>query len=243
MPIRPFRSELKFLLHYSTRELLLERWRRYLVRAPFTDEYAMSPILSQYYDSPDLQFYREKLDGVGFRNKVRLRVYSHRFTPGQTAFLEIKHRYNDKVRKHRQKYDNFDRRLLDPSNWHFDDLEMESAFLSLLERYRLRRSAQTYYQREAYEGAVESDVRITFDSNLIGLHPGERITTRLIHDRTRNLMPDTLSILEVKATHGIPGWLREGVLAGELQQKTIPKYISAVEVLRLPDLYTAGVYA
>jgi hypothetical protein len=243
VPVRPFRNELKFLLHYGTRELLLERWRRYLVRAPFTDEHAMSPILSQYYDSPDLRFYWEKLDGVGLRNKVRLRVYSHRFTPGQTAFLEIKHRYNDKVRKHRQKYDNFDPSLLDPGNWKFDDPQMESAFVALLERYRLRRSAQTYYQREAYEGAVESDVRVTFDTNLIGLHPGENLTRRVMLDRSRHLMPDTLVILEVKSTKGIPNWVHEGVVTFELQQKTIPKYISAVEVLRLPDLYTAGVYA
>jgi hypothetical protein len=241
--MRPFRSELKFLLHYSTRELLLERWRRYLVRAPFTDEHAMSPILSQYYDSPDLQFYEEKIDGVGLRNKVRMRVYSHRFTPGQTAFLEIKHRDNDKVRKYRQKYDDFDRRLLDPINWQFDDLEMESAFRALVERHRLRHSAQTYYQREAYEGAVESDVRVTFDTNLIGLHPGETLTRQVMLNRSRHLMPDTLVILEVKATKGIPAWVHEGVVAYELKHQTLPKYVSAVEVLRLPELYTAGVYA
>lgn len=241
--MRPFRNELKFLLHHSTRELLLERWRRYLVRAPFTDEHAMSPILSQYYDSPDLRFYEEKLAGIALRNKVRLRVYSHRFTPGQIAFLEIKHRLNDKVRKYRQKIEDFHPDLLDPRRWHFDDPKMETAFMTLLERYRLRASAQTYYQREAYEGAVESDVRVTFDTNLIGLHPGEQLSRALLLDRTRHLMPDTLVILEVKATKGIPRWVHEGVVAHELRQQTIPKYISAVEVLRLPELFSAGVYA
>jgi hypothetical protein len=240
--MRPFRRELKFVVHHSVRETLLARWQRYLVRAPFTNENAVTPILSQYYDTPDLTFYWEKLDGVALRNKVRLRVYGQEYRAGLTAFLEVKHRRNDLVRKSRYRIPDFEPAHLDPANWSFDDPVMEGTFLSLVERYRLRASAQTYYQREAYEGAVERDVRITFDSNLIGLHPGERLTTRLIQDRTRNLMPDTVSILEVKSTHGIPRWLREGVLAAELQQKTIPKYVSAVAVLRLHELYPIGVY-
>ena len=242
--MRPFRDELKFLVHYSVKEKLLARWMRYLVRAPFTDENASTPILSQYYDSPTLDFYEEKLDGIGLRNKIRLRVYGHDYRAGQTAFLEIKHRFNDRVRKYRHQIPDFDPVIhLDPENWSFDDPVMENAFLSLKERYRVRASAQTYYQREAYEGAVESDIRVTFDSNLIGLFPGERLTRQLLLDRSRHLMPDTLAILEVKATRGIPPWVHEGVVAAELKQQTIPKYITAVEVLGMPDLVATGVYA
>ena len=241
--IRPLRQELKYLVHYSVRELLLERWGRYLRRAPFTDERAMTPILSQYYDSPTLSFYEEKLDGVALRNKVRLRVYSQGFTPKQTAFLEIKHREGDLVRKYRELIPEFEPAHLDPDTWTFKTANMESAFRTLLERYRLRPSAQTYYQREAYEGLVESDVRVTFDSNLIGLHPGERLQRQVMLDRSRSLMPDTLQILEIKANNGIPRWVNEGVVAAELIQKTIPKYITAVEVLGMYNLTLSGVYA
>ncbi len=241
--MRPFRQELKFRVHHSVKTMLLERWRRYLVRAPFTNAHAVTPILSQYYDSPELAFYYEKLDGIALRNKVRLRVYSQRFTPGQTAFLEIKHRQNDLVRKYRQQISDFGPEWLDPSHWRFDDPQMESAFLTLLERHRLRASAQVYYQREAYEGAVESDIRVTFDTCLTGLHPGEVVTGTLLRDHMRSLMPDTLEILEVKATRGIPRWVHDGIVAAELQQQTIPKYITAVEVLGLPGLAPAGAYA
>ena len=57
------------------------------------------------------------------------------------------------------------------------------------------------------------------------------------------LMPDTLTILEVKSTKGLPHWLHEGVESAELQQRTIPKYITAVEVLGLVELSASGVYA
>lgn len=241
--MRPFRSELKFLIHHSVRSILLERWRRYLVQAPHTNEHAVGPILSQYYDSPTLEFYYEKLAGVGLRNKVRLRAYGTEMKQGRPAFLEIKHRNNDRVRKYRYRFSEFNDRYLDPSHWTIDDPVMESAFLDLRERYRLRRSAQVFYQREAYEGAVETDVRVTFDTCVFGLHPGERVTPDLLRDRSRSLLPDTLVILEVKTTHGIPRWVHEGVLAVELQQQTIPKYVTAVERLGLPELRAIGEYA
>ena len=47
----------------------------------------------------------------------------------------------------------------------------------------------------------------------------------------------------MKASYGLPSWLREGVMAAELEQKTIPKYITAVSVLGLPDLSAGGIYA
>ena len=119
----------------------------------------------------------------------------------------------------------------------------QSEFLALRERDRLRPTAQVYYQREAYEGAVESDIRVTFDSNLIGLHPGERLTSALLRDRTRHLMPETLTILEVKSTKGNPAWIHEGIVALELRQQTIPKYITAVETLGLLELSAGGIYA
>ena len=240
--MRPLRSEWKFLLHHDVKRVLLERWRPYLVRAPFTNPHAVSPILSQYYDSPHLDFFHDKIEGVGIRDKVRLRTYGHRYEEGATTFLEIKQRQNDLVRKFRYRMPDFHPEQLDPRNWRFDDAEMEAAFQSLSLRYRLRASAQTWYQREAYEGAVESDLRVTFDSVLRGLHPGEVLTRELLFDDARRLMPDTLVILEVKATRGVPRWIHEGVLAAELRQQTIPKYVTAVEVLGLPALSPAGAY-
>ena len=115
--------------------------------------------------------------------------------------------------------------------------------MTLLERHRLRASAQTYYQREAYEGLVEKDVRITFDTMLLGLYPHERLSPTILHDQGRRLMADTLAILEVKSTKGFPPWVYDGVVAAELQQKTIPKYITAVEVLGLPEINAGGIYA
>ncbi len=238
--MRPYRVELKFLIHHSVRTLLMERWSRYLVRAPFTDEHAVTPILSQYYDSPSLLFYREKLDGIELRNKVRIRTYGLAFERARTTFLEIKRRWNDRVTKIRYRFPQFELHHLDPRRWSFEEKEVGRPFLYLLERHRLRPSAGVYYQREAYEGAVETDLRVTFDTCLTGLYAGEALTGSLLLDRSRRLMDETLVILEVKATKQIPPWVHDGIVAAELRQATIPKYVSAVEKLGLHSVGQHG---
>ena len=230
---RPFRNELKFVIRFDERVALLERWRRNLSRDPHTNEDAVTGILSQYYDTPSLRFYREKLDGIGFRNKVRLRTYGYRFRPGQATFIEIKQRLGALVRKIRQRVAEVHPRHLSPETWTFDDPRAGSAFGVLLERFRLRPSAQVWYLREAYEALVEPDVRVTFDSSLTALHPGEQLEAERMADPTSRIMPDTLVILEVKATSGIPAWVAEGARTVELVQKPVPKYVLAVEKLGL----------
>ncbi len=236
------RQELKFVIHHSVRRMLMERWSPHLVPAPFTDRYARTPVLSQYYDSPTLSFAREKRDGIPFRNKVRLRTYATDFDSGGATFLEIKHRRFTGVQKHRQRIAHMSSDLLCPSRWTFDDPDMRARFRTLIERYHLRASAQTYFQREAYEATQGGGLRVTLDSNLVGLHPGERLTSGLLMERGRSLMPDTLFILEIKSNAAPPRWVHDGIVACELEQKTIPKYVTAVNVLRLGELTGSGVY-
>ncbi len=230
---RPFRTELKFVIRHEQRSLLLERWRRHLTKDPHTNEAAVTPVLSQYYDTPSLGFYEEKLDGLWFRNKVRLRTYSYRFKPGCTAFLEIKQRLADRVRKIRHKVTCFEPSLLEPRSWTFDQPEQRSAFGVLLERYQLQPSAQVWYLREAYESLVEP-VRVTFDSCLTALHAGAELTWETLADPTLKFMPENRVICEIKATEILPRWVFSGVKAAELVQRPVPKYVLAMERLRLP---------
>jgi SPX domain protein involved in polyphosphate accumulation len=202
----------------------------------------VTPVLSQYYDSPNLTFYTEKLDGIHYRNKVRLRTYGYRFQPGQASFLEIKCKVWNCILKTRQKISGFQESDMDPANWRFDSEENQSAFLHLLERYRLRPSAQIFYLREAYQGVVEADVRVTFDSLLTALFPGEQLTGDVLLGASRRLISDSLTILEVKATNGIPRWVTDGALAVELFQTPVPKYVMGVEKLRLDQYIPIGVY-
>jgi hypothetical protein len=238
-----FRDELKYVLSQRDRAVLLERWRRHLVRDRHTQVDAITPILSQYYDTPAFDFCRDKIDGIWFRNKVRIRTYGTGFRPRQATFLEIKQRLGEQVRKIRQPIEFTGPENLDPSTWRFPDAVAEHAFGSLIHRTNLRPSARVWYQREAYQGTVEPDVRVTFDSFLTGLFPFEEMTRAHIASPERGLLPDQLTILEVKSTSGIPCWVSEGAEFVELVQRSVPKYVMAVERLGIDRLTPGGVYA
>lgn len=237
---RPFRSELKYVAHHSTAAMLLERWSRHLTRDPHTDELGFTPVLSQYYDTRDLAFYREKLDGLPFRNKVRLRTYGVRFRAGARGFLEIKQRLGEKVRKIRHRIDSMKSRDLDPASWEFEDPRDANAFRSLMARHELLPSARVFYVRQAFFSVVEPSIRVTFDRGLCALFPGERVGRVETTGPSRKLMSDTLAILEVKSTEALPPWVTDGALAGELFQQPVPKYVSAVERLGTQQLISGG---
>ncbi|MDH3523668.1 MAG: polyphosphate polymerase domain-containing protein [Acidobacteriota bacterium] len=237
---RPFREELKYVVHHSTAATLLERWSRHLTHDPYADSYGYTPVLSQYYDTPDLAFYFEKLDGIEFRCKVRLRTYDVRFHRGASSFLEIKQRLGSRVRKVRSRIRALEPDHLDPGRWGFADQTTADAFHSLAARYPLVPSAQVFYVRRAFSSVVEPSLRVTLDSGLSALFPGERIGSDGMADPSRRLMSDTLAILEVKSTASLPAWVTDGALAAELFQQPVPKYASAVARLGEQALISGG---
>ena len=238
---RPFREELKYVVHHSTAAMLLERWSRHLTQDPHTDDFGYTPVLSQYYDTRELTFYREKLDGVEFRNKVRLRTYGTRFRHGGLGFVEIKQRLGGRVRKIRSKIERLEPKHLDPMNWEFQDPRDRSAFRSLMALFPLLPSAQVFYSRRAFFSTVERSLRVTLDSGLCAFHPGERPGPHDAVEPSRRLMSDSLAILEIKSTESLPAWVNDGLLAAELFQQPVPKYVSAVSRLGPQTLVSGGV--
>jgi hypothetical protein len=230
---RPFRAELKYVITHDQRCRLLELWGRHLVKDAHSDEDARTPILSQYYDTPELTFVREKVDGISFRNKVRLRTYGYRFSSDGAVVVEIKQRLGDRVRKVREFLPDFQDEQLDPAAWRFQDPANRAAFNVLMERHRLVPSAQTWYLREAYECVVEPEVRVTFDSSLTALHPGEQLSRSRLSDPRAKVLTENLIILEVKSTAGLPPWVTSGALAVGLEQRAVPKYVMCIAKLGL----------
>ena len=232
--MRPPRNEYKYLITNDQKDILLNIWSKYLVKDSFTDKDGKTPILSLYYDSPYLDFYNEKLDGIMLRNKIRLRVYDYDYKAGSPCFLEIKQRFGDKVRKIRTYNDSFSKDLFNLEKWNFTKAIEKDCFGELTQRYRPRPTAQVFYIRDAYQAATDVNLRITFDSSLIGLRPEERLTKDVLLGNKYFLMPENCSILEIKNNDNhLPSWVFKGIRDLGLIQRSIPKYITAVENLGL----------
>ena len=157
------RIELKYLVDWRQREILLAAFRPYLEAAPYTDELASYQILSLYYDTPTLLFYDEKCDGEMLRTKVRLRGYGTQLEKMSPCFLEIKRKVDSRILKYRKKYDRFEPSLLEPASWHLEEEPQAAQLAAALYRYRLRPAVQILYRRETYETPFVRTLRLAFD--------------------------------------------------------------------------------
>ncbi len=236
------RIELKYLVDPATKERLLARWRPYLVAAPYTDELAMYPIMSLYFDSPSLRFYDEKLEGEALRSKVRLRGYGYDWQALDPCILEVKGKVNQRILKFRKNLGPFRPEYLHPAHWPLDDDPSAGPVRALALRHRLRPAVQVLYRRETYESPFCPGLRVAFDSQLLALEVGELMTPDKVDDIRYRCLPEDRFVFEIKSNGGLPTWILQGIHDGQVLLRSISKYVLAIEKLNL-HRREMGVYA
>ncbi|MEV6346422.1 polyphosphate polymerase domain-containing protein [Actinoplanes sp. NPDC051851] len=245
------RYEIKYLLPSNE----LPRLRDELVKRLDFDAHGANGgygVWSTYYDTTDLKFYWEKIEGLKFRRKLRVRYYGDRFSVNDdtTVHIEIKQRVNRVTQKRRVAMPYHRARDLCDGRQMVEHNPSERAFLEevleLIETLDLRPVAMTGYQREAFVGR-ESDtgLRVTMDHRLRGrdrdFHFGSDAENRLI-------IPAKFSVIEFKADERVPYWLTD--LAAQLNMSVVrvSKYCQSVEafggaprsIFHIPDDLFAG---
>ncbi len=225
------RLELKYFVDLETRLRMQAILRSRLLPGEHVDEQGSYPVLSLYYDGEQLPLYLEKLAGIERRMKVRLRTYGWSFDSTPLWFLEAKHKNDAAIAKRRLAVARGRIDPLRPETW---DAFGDSAgpFLQARESLHLVPTVQVWYLREVLVSAAD-DLRITWDTCLRALYPGESMSTELLYDETRAVIPDTEAVLEIKAAQTLPDWLARLVREGSLMPESISKYVRAVDALGL----------
>jgi SPX domain protein involved in polyphosphate accumulation len=231
------RFELKYLINWRQMNAFKEGIAPFVV----PDEHGSRGeyrIASLYYDSPDLRAYFEKINGYIKRFKVRIRTYGSA-TPDSTAFLEIKQRYDQALTKKRCALPLRDAyRFMDGDE---DDIagshpEVLRELTLLRHRYRLQPTIVIAYQRQAFRGIYEPDLRVTFDTALKG--DASDLTLESGGESGRYLLQPHKVVLEVKLTNRAPTWLLALLAKHECPIRRISKYCLGVErCLNLPPLW------
>ncbi|MFF5078228.1 polyphosphate polymerase domain-containing protein [Actinoplanes sp. NPDC000266] len=186
-------------------------------------------VWSTYYDTRDLRFYWEKIEGLKFRRKLRVRHYGDRFSVDDDTdvHVEIKQRVNRVTQKRRVAMpyhlarDLCDRRILVERSPFVEEV------LGLVSVLDLRPVAMTGYQREAYMGRdADTGLRVTIDSRLRGR---DRDFAFGADAENRLIIPAQLSVVEFKANERVPYWLTD--LAAEMNMSVVrvSKYCQSVE--------------
>lgn len=245
--IRRFnRYELKYVLPVVRAERLIAELRE---RMP-EDAHSKGSgyrILSLYYDSPELDCFWAKIEGLKFRRKVRLRSYEGAEVEKlDTALVEIKQRINRTVQKRRlalplQEATELCLGRAMPQGLDPLDEQVAQEVCYLARAMHLQPTAITAYFRRAFEGTFENaGLRVTFDYDVRG-----RIHALDLRETAHNalVLPLDWCIMEVKANETVPDWMTSLLGRHDCSVNRVSKYcavVSALRGLRLDPLVISG---
>ncbi len=224
-----FRFELKYRITEAQAAMIAAQIRPHMRpdRHSANGQYTLA---SLYLDSDDLRLYREALQQV--KNRIKLRIRSYSDDPAAPCFFEIKRRINRVGVKSRAGVPRWAvepllANTLRPSEVECDARGNLEQFLHYRQLIHARPMVELRYFREAYEGRRADDVRVTFDRQLS--FRATR-TAELGHDGCGWHQPlDRRVVLEIKFTHGYPTWIGRMVHELELRQGSNSKYKRAIK--------------
>lgn len=226
------RYEIKYAIPVKSFGSLKPDLERFLGRDAHGGESGFYSIASLYFDTPDLDCYRNKLDGLLFRRKLRIRVYPNK--PDGVAFVEIKQRVNRTVQKRRLAMTLADAYAMCSGSMRFklseaDDQEVADEVHYLVTSLRLRPKNIIAYTRQAYEGhTVDPGMRLTFDT----LIRTRRADFDLeVAQPTQIAFPAQLSIMEVKANERVPHWLVSLLARHQCNLTRVSKYCNGISAI------------
>ena len=239
------RSFNRFELKYLTPLVQAERFKRdlcaYLAPDGNGDARGAYELSSLYYDSPDYRFYWEKVDGIKFRRKLRIRRYGDNapLDAESPVFVEIKQRV-DRVTQKRRVLLPYHKALSlcnareAPAHDLADRAVLEE-LAAMTWEYNLRPASLIRYRREAWVGG-EYDVglRVTFDTDLrycVNLYDAAALQLDSSYTE-RLLFPADWAVIEIKVNERIPYWLTELVAAHNLGLVRLSKYCQSIERMK-----------
>ena len=198
------------------------------------------PVCSVYLDSKKSCLYGQSIAGERNRFKLRVRVYDA--DPNGPAFVEIKRRDSQVIKKQRAKVSrDVAVAILQGAphslatarangSWSQRDWQAMQEFCRL--RDGIRASGTTYvsYLRDAYVSPASLHWRLTFDRGL-GASKYRRGEAISIPDDCIPARGHNAVILELKFTDRFPDWMYEVAQLFNLQRISVPKYVMCVDAL------------
>jgi SPX domain protein involved in polyphosphate accumulation len=239
--IRKFnRFELKYLLPIEATRPFRQELSAYLQPDDHGNGDGHYAVSSLYYDSPGYRFYWEKMEGIKFRRKLRIRHYETqaKLAPDTEVFVEIKQRLDRVTQKRRALLPYKDALKLCnertiPAHRPQDRLVIEEIH-AMVWQYNLRPTSLVSYLRQAYVGTdYDVGLRVTFDTNLRYRSHDLQLHSKQIG---RFMAPPRAVVMEVKVNERIPYWLTELVGKHNFRLVRVSKYCQSLEAAnRVPQ--------
>jgi SPX domain protein involved in polyphosphate accumulation len=243
------RKEFKYYVPVEMLEPLRQRILTHMGHDPFCQELPKQryTVRSIYFDTRNLLFYFEKLDGLKIRKKLRVRTYNSSH-PNSIAFLEIKRKIDSTIFKERAQVSLAETpNLMNGAQLHlkgnqpkFIERTVLDRFVYLFKRLKLEPKALITYEREALKGLTDPSFRVTFDFNVRSYpHPDME---EIFREQDLRVLANQVFILEVKFYESMPVWMRNIIRDFKLRVQSISKYCNGLDV-HLPSTDVREFYA
>lgn len=232
-------------------EIFTRREQKYLIT---TDQYLelvqqMSPymrpdkygtngkytVTSLYFESPDYKIYYETKNKLRFRQKLRLRVYDDTDING-TAFFEVKQKHKKVVNKRRmilplsEAYHYLDHASHIPlENIQTSNMQVLREIDHFRELFNLKPEMIVSYDRHAFHGVHDPELRVTFDLNLRCRNNDLAVENG---PQGENFIDKNLVVLEVKVNDSVPLWLTRILQDLNCEQRSASKFCTSLERLK-----------
>jgi hypothetical protein len=200
------RYEQKYLLEAETYRRFEARLGEYMEPDAYNKGADTYPIRNLYLDTEDGNLIRTSLSKPLYKEKLRLRSYGE---PNESSkvYVEIKKKVNGLVNKRRSAfYPGEAAELLERGNVELKphmNAQVVREISYLLATQTLTPAVYLAYDRRAYFGIGQHDVRLSFDTNI----RSRRSDLTLDLDGGEQLLEPGQRILEIKAANSIPIWL------------------------------------
>ena len=182
------------------------------------------PISNIYYDTPDFHLIRTSLMRPKYKEKLRLRSYG-KIGSGDMSFLEIKKKYRGLVNKRRttlirSEAEEFLKTGTPPEIKDYMNKQVLNELTYFINHYKLRPAAFVGYDRLAFLGRDNSDLRISFDKNI----RGRSYDLTLGNTDGEPILEDGYYLMEIKTRFAKPLWLAHLLTQKRIQRSHFSKY-------------------
>lgn len=185
------------------------------------DKFYKSTICNIYFDTDDYELIRTSIEKPIYKEKLRLRSYN---TPNMDdeVFFEIKKKYNSVVNKRRitlslKDYYSY----LNHETIHEENTQIGKEITYMIKHYDLKTKVFLAYDRKAYIGKNDKNLRITIDTNIRSRNDD----LYLEHgDMGELLNKEQYYLMEIKSFNGYPKWLVNCLSDNNIYPQNFSKY-------------------
>ena len=217
-----YRHEMKYAIPRADYDAMRRRLRLIMTSDPHVSAEGTYRIRSVYFDNSEDKALREKVDGIGKREKFRIRYYNDDF-----SFITLEKKM--KIDSLCLKYDapiteDECRKLLDGNlDWmKTHEQELVRELYAKMQYQRLIPRVLVSYLREPYIYAA-GNVRVTFDSEIRTSLYSREFLIKQVSDISATDTPQDM-ILEVKYDAFLPEIIQDLIQVPGIRQQAFSKY-------------------